>query len=97
MDVPGERGTEQVSGGWGSGGRGGLTGDWPLTPFSGPGACCSQSRRPWRKGEGLIPGVKKGLQAWGTPSHTPSCRLLCPYRSLTIRPAVELQVWIGRG
>lgn len=30
-------------------------------------------------------------------SHTSSCHVLCPCRSLTIRPALELQVWMGRG
>lgn len=42
--------------------------------------------------------MQKASQAWGSvSSHTPSYHLLSPYRSLTIRPALELQVWIGRG
>lgn len=37
----------------------GLMEDRPLTLFSGPGACCSRSRRPWRKGEGPVRGMRK--------------------------------------
>ena len=59
-----------MSDGEGSCGGGGrqekrLTSD----PFpSYPGACCSQSRRPWRKGEGPGPGAGGGQLGSG-PSH----------------------------
>lgn len=70
--------------------RAGAQGRLHLTFPSRPGACCSPSRRPWRKGEGWA--WRQWAAGRAQSQLTPHFPLICPPRSLTIRPALELQV-----